>query len=79
MENIHVLEPVFHNSAGSFHSVKGQWHNTAIASRLPDREYGVIGGWALGLLERLHLFSVPRIISAECFIVAEDATVGEGR
>ena len=70
MQSIHTHEPAFHISAAPMHSDGGRWNDVPRAAFLPrgadKRESGLAGRIAFSLLDRLNIFSAPRIISAEC-------------
>ncbi len=83
MESIHVLEPVFQISAAPLHIDRAHWNNGSrtanLLARAEKRASGLVGGFALGLLDRLNIFSAPRIISAECLFVDNATTAGDCR
>ena len=83
MENIHVLEPVFQISAAPIHLDGTRWNEVSrtatLLARAEKRASGFVGRLALDLLDRLNIFSAPRIISAECFSLDNSTTAGECR
>ena len=76
MESIHVLEPAFHISAAPLSIDKPLW-NGALRAGGPAAPGKAAGRLVLGLLDRLNIFSAPRIISAECFF-ADNSTMAGG-
>jgi hypothetical protein len=72
MENIHVLEPIVHICAIPLHSGASGESAVLFGGRPQSREAKDAGSpardYVLRLLDRLKLFSAPRIVSAECVI-----------
>ncbi|MDR2489071.1 MAG: hypothetical protein LBD42_06235 [Desulfovibrio sp.] len=73
MENIHILEPIFHIYAPPIHSGGRDWTAGPLIGGFTPRAKtrAGTGGFFFSLLDRLTFFSTPRIISAEC--LAENA------
>ena len=76
MESIHVLEPTFHISAAPL-SIDKPRLNGALRAGIPAAPGKIAARLALGLLDRLNIFSAPRIIGAECFF-ADNSTMAGG-
>lgn len=83
MESIHVLEPAFQISAVPLHRNGTGWNDVPRAANLlaraEKRASGLAGRLALSLLDRLNIFSAPRIISAECLFTDTSTTAGDCR
>ena len=76
MESIHVLEPTFHISAAPL-SLDKPRRNGVLRASVPAAPGKIAGRLVLGLLDRLNIFSAPRIIGAECFF-ADNSTMAGG-
>ena len=76
MESIHVLEPAFHISAAPL-SIDKPRRNRALRAGIPAAPGKIAVRLLLGLLDRLNIFSAPRIIGAECFF-ADNSTMAGG-
>ena len=83
MESIHVLEPAFQISAVPLPLDRTGWNDVPRAANLlakaEKRASGLPGRFALSLLDRLNIFSAPRIISAECLFTDTSTTAGDCR
>ena len=75
MESIHVLEPAFHISAAPL-SLDKPRRNDALRAGIPAAPGQIAGRLVLGLLDRLNIFSAPRIIGAECFFTDNSTMAG---
>lgn len=76
MESIHVLEPAFHISAAPL-SIDKPRRSGFLRASAPAAPGKIAGGLVLRLLDRLNIFSAPRIIGAECFF-ADNSTMAGG-
>ena len=83
MESIHVLEPTFQISAVPLPLDATGWQGAPRAASLLAQAEKTAGGFIrrlmLALLDRLNIFSAPRIISAECLFMDNSTMAGDCR